>query len=81
VDISLARQLTSFVGAFLSLVVWAGHQLKWTATRSVGYNVLNAFGSTILAYIAFHPYQIGFVVLEVVGMVISIYALLRPRTA
>jgi hypothetical protein len=41
---------------------------------------LERVGSTILAYIAFHPFPIGFVVVEVVWMVISIYALLRPRT-
>jgi len=79
VDISLARQLTSFVGAFLILVAWAGHQLKWIDARSAGYKVLNAIGSTILAYIAFHPFQIGFVVLEVVWTVISLYALLRTE--
>ncbi len=77
-DIALARQLASFVGALLILIAYAGHQLRWMDARSAGYNILNAIGSAILGYIAFHPFQIGFVVLEVAWTVISVYALLRP---
>jgi len=42
---------------------------------------LNAAGSAILAYIAFHPFQIGFVVLEITWAAISVYALVRARGA
>jgi len=70
----------SFAGALLILIAYAGHQLKWIDARSAGYNILNAVGSVILGYIAFHPFQIGFVVLEVAWTLISVYALLRPRT-
>ena len=76
--IAMARQLASFVGALLILVAYGGHQLKWIDARKASYNVLNAIGSSILAYIAFHPFQVGFVVLEVTWTLISIYALLRP---
>jgi hypothetical protein len=48
-------------------------------SRKAGYNVLNAVGSAILAYIAFHPFQFSFVLLEVVWVLISVYALARPR--
>ena len=78
-DIALARQLASFVGALLILIAYAGHQLRWMDARSAGYNILNAIGSIILGYIAFHPFQIGFMALEVAWTVISVYALLRPR--
>jgi len=78
-DIALARQLASFVGALLILVAYMGHQLGWMNPRAAAYNVLNAAGSVILCYIALHPFQIGFVVLESVWTVISLYALLRPR--
>jgi hypothetical protein len=78
-DIALARQMASFVGALLILVAYGGHQMGWMNPRSVAYNVLNAIGSAILGYIAFHPFQIGFVVLESVWTLISVYALLRPR--
>jgi len=76
-NISLARQAFSFVGALLILVAYVGHQMQWMDARKATYNVLNAVGSAILAYIAFHPFQVGFVVLEVTWTAISLYALMR----
>ena len=78
-DIMLARQVASFVRALLILVAYVGHQMNWMDARKAGYNILNAVGSAILAYIAFHPFQIGFIVLEVTWTIISIYALMRVR--
>jgi hypothetical protein len=78
-DIALARQLVSFVGALLILVAYGGHQMGWINPRSAAYNVLNAVGSAVLGYIALHPFQIGFVLLESVWTLISVYALVRPR--
>ena len=79
-DIILLRQLASFIGALLILAAYAGQQMGWMNTRGAAYNVLNAAGSGVLAYIAFHPFQIGFVVLELAWMLISVYALVRART-
>ena len=78
-NISMARQVASFIGALLILIAYAGHQLNWMNARRAAYNVLNAIGSAILAYIAFHPFQIGFVMLETVWTLISVYVLLRPK--
>ena len=78
-DISLARQVASFVGALLILIAYVGHQMGWMDSRKAGYTLLNAAGSAILAYIAFHPFQVGFVMLEVAWVMISLYALARPR--
>ena len=78
-DIALARQLASFMGALLIFVAYRGHQMGWMNSRSTLYNILNAVGSGILGYIALHPFQIGFVVLESVWTLISLYALARPR--
>jgi len=75
----MMRQLASFVGALLILIAYAGQQMRWMHAGRSAYNLLNAAGSAILAYIAFHPFQVGFVVLEVTWALISIYALLRPR--
>lgn len=77
-EISLARQLASFVGALLILFAYVGHQLKWMDARKPAYNVSNAVGSAILAYIALHPFQVGFVVMEVTWVIVSVYALLKP---
>jgi hypothetical protein len=76
-DISQMRQVVSFLGAMLILVAYAGQQMGWMNPRRAGYNILNAIGSVILAYIAFHPFQIGFVVLETAWVAISVYALAR----
>jgi hypothetical protein len=78
-DTALIRQLVSFVGALLILIAYGGHQMGWMRSHSVQYNVLNAVGSAILGYIALHPFQIGFVVLESVWVLISLYALVRPK--
>ena len=80
-DIAMARQIASFIGALMILVAYSGHQMGWMNARSAQYNVLNAVGSAILGYIAFHPFQIGFVVLESVWTLISVWALIRPRPA
>jgi hypothetical protein len=79
VDVSVVRQVVSFLGALLILVAYAGQQFHWMDPRRTPYNILNGVGSAILAYIAFHPFQIGFVLLEVTWTLISIYALARAR--
>lgn len=79
--IDLTRQIISFVGALLIMIAYGGHQLGWIDARRPSYNVMNAVGSAILVWIALHPFQIGFVVLETVWTLISIWALLRPRQA
>lgn len=80
-SMELARQLISFLGALLILVAYVGHQLGWVNARGAAYNIFNAAGSAILAWIAFHPFQVGFVVLEGVWTIVSIWALLRPKAA
>jgi hypothetical protein len=77
----LARQLISFLGALLILIAYVGHQVGWINARGAAYNILNGLGSAILAWIAFHPFQVGFVVLETVWTIVSIWPLLRPRPA
>lgn len=79
-DIALARQLASFVGALMILIAYGGHQMGWMDPRSALYNILNAAGSVILLYIALHPFQVGFIVLEGVWTLISLYAMVRPKS-
>ena len=79
-NISMARQTFSFAGALLILVAYIGHQTQWMDARKATYNILNAVGSAILAYIAFRPFQVGFVVLEVTWVAISVYALMRKSS-
>lgn len=77
----LVRQMVSFVGALLILIAYVGHQMSWINARGAAYNILNAAGSAILWWIALHPFQIGFFVLEGVWTLISLWALMRPRPA
>ena len=76
---SFWTQVASFVGALLILIAYAGHQIGWMRPASVTYNVLNAVGSGILGYIAFKPFQLGFVVLETSWVLISIWAMFKHR--
>ena len=75
----LLIQAASFVGALLILIAYAGHQMGWMRSESAIYNILNAVGSGILGYIAFRPFQLGFVVMETVWVIISLWALWRHR--
>ena len=76
---SLLTQIASFAGAMMILTAYAGHQMKWMRAPSLAYNLLNAIGSAILAYIALRPFQLGFVVLEGTWAVVSLLALARSR--
>ena len=53
--------------------------MGWMDCRSPLYNILKAIGSAILGYVARHPFQIGFVLLEGAWVLISVYVLLRPK--
>jgi len=76
-DIALARQFASFVGALLILIAYAGHQLRWIDARSAGSNILNAIGSAILATLLAILSRSGSWCWK--RTVISVYPLLRPR--
>ncbi|GAC1436929.1 MAG: hypothetical protein NVS1B11_19340 [Terriglobales bacterium] len=76
-EVSLAKQIVSLAGALLILTAYIAHQLNWMDARKPLYNILNAVGSAILAYIAIRPFQAGFVVMESAWMVISVYGLAR----
>ena len=64
----------------LILIAYAGHQMGWMRSESAAYNILNAIGSGILGYIAFRPFQLGFVVMETAWVAISLWALWKHRS-
>ena len=76
-QISLATQVTSFAGAALILIAYIGHQARWMDARRVPYNLLNAAGAAILAWIALRPLQVGFAIMEVTWTIVSVVALAR----
>ena len=76
-QISLATQILSSVGAALILIAYGGHQFKWMDAGKPSYNLLNAAGAAILAWVALKPLQVGFAVMEVTWTVVSLVALAR----
>jgi hypothetical protein len=61
----------------LILFAYVALQFKRMRQESVWFNLLNAVGSAILVYVAFHPFQVGFVVLEGVWSIVSVVALVK----
>jgi len=74
------NQALSLVGAACILIGYVGHQLEWIRSDGIFYNVINAVGAGILAWVALHPFKIGFVILEFAWVFVSLYALWRGRT-
>lgn len=80
-EISLGTQILSFAGAMLILVAYIGHQARWMDARRAPYNLLNAAGAAILAWIALRPLQVGFAIMEITWTVVSVVALVRAMRA
>jgi hypothetical protein len=76
-DMMEPMQVAGFGGAMLILFAYIAHQLKRMDPRAPLYNLLNTVGAGVLTYIAFHPFQTGFVVLEGTWTVVSVIALLK----
>ena len=68
-------QLIQIVGALLILVAFAAAQYGAMDQHSRTYLVLNFVGSLILAVLAWHERQWGFLMLESVWAVVSLWGL------
>lgn len=76
-QISVAHQIISFIGALLILVAYVGHQAHKMDPRGTLYNWLNVIGSALLGWMALSPFQLGFVVLEFAWVLVSLYGWYR----
>ena len=75
------NQAISLAGAACILVGYVGHQMKWMNSEGAFYNVINMIGAALLGWVALFPFKIGFVILEFTWVLVSVYALLKPKRA
>lgn len=74
-------QLVQIAGALLILSAFAAAQFGAMDPHSRSYLVLNLVGSAVLAVLALEERQWGFLLLETVWAVVSLWGLIRVRRA
>ena len=75
------EQLVQIIGAILILAAFAGAQFGRLDQRSIAYLVLNLVGSLILAVLAAIESQLGFLLLEAVWSLVSLWSLVTELRA
>ena len=73
-------QVIQITGALLILAAFGGAQLGKMSTNSRVYLVLNLLGSAILAGVALNESDWGFLLLEAVWALVSLWGLVRVWT-
>jgi hypothetical protein len=72
-------QVIQVFGSLLILAAFVAAQRGWLATDARLYLVLNFVGAAILAVLAAHERQLGFLLLEFCWALVAGYSLLRSR--
>jgi hypothetical protein len=70
-------QVFSLLGALAILAAFAGSQLRWMSAYGLPYLLLNVGGAGVLTAVAWLERQWGFLLLEAVWTLVSVFALLR----
>jgi hypothetical protein len=70
-------QVIQVIGALLILAGFTAAQAGWLRVDSPTYLVLNLIGSLVLAFLAWDERQWGFLLLETVWAVVSLWSLVR----
>jgi hypothetical protein len=69
-------QVVSVFGALAILAAYAANQLRLIGPSNLSYSVMNFVGSTVLAVIAVIEVQWGFILLEGVWAIVSLWAMI-----
>jgi hypothetical protein len=77
----LLIQIISILGALMILIAFAGVQIQRLRPDSLVYLVLNTVGAGVLATVALVEQQWGFVLLEGIWTLVSLWALARRQLA
>ena len=80
-------QLVSVLGALAILLAYAANQFRLIGPMNLSYALLNFVGSLVLAVVAMIEVQWGFILLEVVWALVSLWGMITilrgsasPRT-
>ena len=71
------NQLVQILGSLLVLTAFAAAQRGALSTESRAYLALNLVGSVVLAVLAAHEHQWGFLLLDAVWALVSAWGLIR----
>ncbi len=72
-------QVVQIIGALLILIPFSAVQFGWLSTTSALYLTLNLVGSAVLAWLALIEEQWGFLLLEFVWALVSLWGLITLR--
>jgi hypothetical protein len=70
-------QVISVLGAFAILGAYAANLLGWLGPANLSYSVANLIGSGILTFIAIVDQQLGFLLLEGVWALVSLWGVIQ----
>jgi hypothetical protein len=70
-------QVISILGALAILVAYAANQLRWIGPSNLSYSLLNLVGAGVLTAVAVVEQQWGFLLLEGVWTLISLFAFIK----
>ena len=70
-------QVISVLGALAVLAAYAANQFRWIGPSNLSYTLLNIIGAGVLSAIAVVEQQWGFLLLEGVWTLVSLFALIK----